>query len=226
MRKTIPLYLIAASLVSSPLAATADNCSPGKKHMKYGYYDRHGYYDRPHRYRPHHPMHSRMHRPDHSKPYWYGGHPDRSAKAPAQKNAGKAAEGTADIVATATNAGSFTTLVEALKATGLAETLKGPGPYTVFAPSDDAFNRLPETIRTAITSDKAALTDLLSYHVLAGEVTARDVARLRSAETVQGSALSIDASDGVTLDGANLITADIRATNGIIHVIDAVMIPN
>ncbi len=220
MKKTIPIYLFAASLISLPMTASAGNCSPGKKYMKSGYYDH------PQHYRHHHPMKSRMYRPDYPGPYWRGGRPHGGEKRAAPASASEPAEATSDIVDTAINAGSFTTLVEALKTTGLAETLQGPGPYTVFAPSDDAFNRLPETIRTAITSDKDALTELLTYHVVAGEVTSQDVARLRSAETVQGSALNIDTSNGVTLDGAKVITADIRATNGIIHVIDAVMIPN
>ena len=106
------------------------------------------------------------------------------------------------------------------------DTLRGDGPFTVFAPSDEAFRKLPESIRTAITNDKQALTDLLSYHVVSGAVTASDVARLNSAETVQGSAVTIETSNGVKVDGANVVLADIRATNGVIHVIDAVMIPN
>ena len=223
MKKAIPACIAAAALVSTPALAGGDYCSPGKKHKM------HGYYDHPHHHRHHHPMHSRKFYPPYPGPYGYGDRPYGQQRPAAE--AGDAAakpqgEAKADIVDTAINAGNFTTLVEALKAADLVETLQGPGPYTVFAPSDEAFRKLPETIRTAIVGDKDALKELLTYHVVAGEVSAKDVARLNSAETVQGSALTIERAQGLRVDGANIVTADIRATNGIIHVIDAVMIPN
>ncbi|MGB5582346.1 MAG: fasciclin domain-containing protein [Gammaproteobacteria bacterium] len=133
---------------------------------------------------------------------------------------------TANIIETAVNAGNFSTLADAIESAGLAETLNGAGPFTVFAPSDEAFEKIPEKIRAAIIADKDALTELLTYHVVSGEVTAADVAKLDSATTVQGSSISFDTSIGVKVDGANVVAADIRATNGIIHVIDTVMVPN
>ena len=173
-------------------------------------------------------MHMPPYYPDHPRAYGYAGKPGKqySPDRQATGDTSPAAQATANIVDTAINAGSFNTLVDALNAAGLVETLQGSGPFTVFAPSDDAFARIPENIRSAIIADKDALTELLTYHVIAGEVSAADVARLNSAETIQGSAITIDTSNGVKVDGANVTTADIRATNGIIHVIDTVMIPN
>ena len=220
----LPTYLVAAALVSGPTIAVADFCSPDKRYMK------HSYYNHPHPHRYYHPMHGRMFHQGYPGPYWHGDksrggnhHGDATGD---KKPSEQGSEAAADIIDTAINAGSFNTLVEALKSTGLDETLQGPGPYTVFAPSDEAFGKLPDSIRAAITNDRQALTELLSYHVVSGEVTAFDVARLNSAETVQGSAITIETSNGVKVDGANVVTADIRANNGIIHVIDAVMIPN
>jgi uncharacterized surface protein with fasciclin (FAS1) repeats len=147
-------------------------------------------------------------------------------KAPVESTDSAPAEASANIIDTAISAGSFGILIDALNAAGLSETLQGAGPFTVFAPSDEAFAKIPESIRAALVADKEALTDLLTYHVISGEVTAADVASLTSAESIQGSAISIDTSNGVKVDGASVVTADIRATNGIIHVIDTVLIPN
>ena len=131
-----------------------------------------------------------------------------------------------DIVDTAVAAGDFNTLVTAVKAAGLVETLKGEGPFTVFAPTDAAFAKVPTDTLNALLADKAALANVLTYHVVAGKVMAADVVKLTSAETVQGQAVSIEVKDGkVYVDGAQAVTTDIKASNGVIHVIDAVILP-
>jgi uncharacterized surface protein with fasciclin (FAS1) repeats len=130
-----------------------------------------------------------------------------------------------DVVDTAVAAGNFNTLATALQAAGLIETLKGDGPFTVFAPTDEAFAKIPEADLKALLADKAALTKVLTYHVVAGKVTAADVVKLDSAKTVQGQSVMIDASDGVKVNGANVIKADVMASNGVIHVIDSVILP-
>jgi uncharacterized surface protein with fasciclin (FAS1) repeats len=130
-----------------------------------------------------------------------------------------------DIVDTAVAAGSFNTLVTAVKAAGLVETLKGKGPFTLFAPNDDAFAKVPSDQLTALLADKEKLTAVLTYHVVPGKVMAADVAGLTSAKTVQGQELKIDTSDGVKVDGAKVIKTDIAASNGVIHVIDTVLMP-
>ena len=137
---------------------------------------------------------------------------------------GKSAD-TADIVDTAVQAGSFNTLVTAVKEAGLVETLKGEGPFTVFAPTDDAFAKLPKEQLDALLADKEALTAVLTYHVVPGKVMAADVVKLSSAETVQGQSIAIDTSDGVKVDNATVIKTDIVTSNGVIHVIDAVILP-
>ncbi|MCM2268710.1 MAG: fasciclin domain-containing protein [Thermoanaerobaculia bacterium] len=131
-----------------------------------------------------------------------------------------------DIVDTAVAAGSFKTLATALTAAGLVDTLKGAGPFTVFAPTDAAFAKLPAGTVEALLADKAKLTQVLTYHVVAGKVTAADVVKLTNATTVQGGALAIDATQGVKVNGANVVQADVMASNGVIHVIDTVLIPN
>jgi len=131
-----------------------------------------------------------------------------------------------DVVDTAVAAGQFSTLVTAIKAAGLVDTLKGDGPFTVFAPTDEAFSKIPEADLKALLADKEALTKVLTYHVVPGKVTADKVTALSSAKTVQGQALSIDTSDGVKVDGANVIKTDIMCRNGVIHVIDQVILPN
>ena len=131
-----------------------------------------------------------------------------------------------DIVDTAVAAGDFSTLVTAVKAAGLVETLKGEGPFTVFAPTDAAFAKVPTDTLNALLADKAALANVLTYHVVAGNVMAADVVKLTSAVTVQGQAVSIEVKDGkVYVDGTQVVATDIKASNGVIHVIDAVILP-
>ena len=130
-----------------------------------------------------------------------------------------------DIVDTAVAAGSFNTLATALTKAGLIDTLKGDGPFTVFAPTDDAFAKIPADQLNAILADKDKLTAILTYHVVPGKVLAADVVKLTSAKTVQGSEVTISTKDGVKVDNANVIKTDIKASNGVIHVIDTVIIP-
>ncbi len=132
----------------------------------------------------------------------------------------------ADIVDTAVAAGEFKTLAKALQAAGLVDTLKGPGPFTVFAPTDAAFAKLPAGTLDALLKDKAKLTQVLTYHVVPGKVTAADVVKLTSAKTVEGQSVAIDASNGVKVGNAKVVKADVMASNGVIHVIDTVLIPN
>ena len=131
-----------------------------------------------------------------------------------------------DIVDIAVGAGQFNTLVAALKAAELVTTLQGDGPFTVFAPTDDAFAKLPPGTVEAILKDKEKLTQILTYHVVSGKVMAADVGGLDSAKTLQGQSLEIDTSSGVRIGGATVVSADIVASNGVIHVIDSVLIPN
>ena len=130
-----------------------------------------------------------------------------------------------DIVDTAVAAGSFKTLAKALEAAGLIETLKGAGPFTVFAPTDEAFAKLPAGTLDALLKDKAKLTAVLTYHVVPGKVMAADVVKIKEAKTVQGQSIKIDTSAGVKVDGANVIKTDIACSNGVIHVIDSVILP-
>ena len=142
---------------------------------------------------------------------------------PCAKPAGKAA---GDIVDTAVAAGSFTTLVKAVQAAGLVETLKGPGPFTVFAPNDAAFAKVPADVLAGLLADKAALTKVLTYHVVPGRVTSADLARSTWAKTVEGGSLLVGAGEGeVRVDGAKVIGADLETSNGLIHVIDTVLLP-
>jgi uncharacterized surface protein with fasciclin (FAS1) repeats len=130
-----------------------------------------------------------------------------------------------DVVDTAVAAGDFKTLAQALQAAGLVETLKGKGPFTVFAPTDAAFAKLPAGALDALLKDKAKLTAVLTYHVVPGKVMAADVVKLKEAKTVQGQSVRIDASSGVKVDGATVVKADVGASNGVIHVIDTVLMP-
>lgn len=132
----------------------------------------------------------------------------------------------ADIVDTAVAAGSFNTLVKAVQAAGLVETLKGPGPFTVFAPTDEAFAKLPPGALDALLQDKAKLQAVLTYHVVPGKVLAADVVKLKTAKTVQGQSLTVDTSKGVKVGTANVVKTDVMASNGVIHVIDTVLMPN
>ena len=131
-----------------------------------------------------------------------------------------------DIVDTAVAAGSFKTLAAALEAAGLIETLKGNGPFTVLAPTDEAFAKLPAGTVEALLKDKEKLTKILLYHVVPGKVMAKDVVKLKSAKTAQGSSVQISTMNGkVKVDNANVVKTDIAATNGVIHVIDTVILP-
>ncbi len=133
-----------------------------------------------------------------------------------------------DIVDTAVKAGSFKTLVAAVKAAGLVETLKGDGPFTVFAPTDEAFAKLPEgTVESLLKPEnKDKLVAILTYHVVAGNVKAADVVKLQEAKTVQGKAVKIQVTDGgVKVDDAKVVKTDIECSNGVIHVIDSVILP-
>jgi len=131
----------------------------------------------------------------------------------------------ADIVDTAVSAGSFTTLVAAVKAAGLVDTLKGPGPFTVFAPTDEAFAKLPAGTVDSLLKDIPKLKKILTYHVVSGKVMAADAAKLKSAKTVEGSEIKIDASNGVKINDSTVTTADVAADNGVIHIIDSVLLP-
>ncbi|HEY9675858.1 MAG TPA: fasciclin domain-containing protein [Waterburya sp.] len=133
----------------------------------------------------------------------------------------------ADIVDTAVKAGSFNTLVAAVKAAGLVDTLKGAGPFTVFAPTDEAFAKLPDGTVDALLKDIPKLKRILTYHVVSGKVKAADFSlTLRSATTVEGSDVKIDVSNGsVKVNDATVSTPDVGADNGVIHIIDTVLIP-
>jgi len=129
-----------------------------------------------------------------------------------------------DIVDTAVGAGNFKTLAAALTAAGLIETLKGKGPFTVFAPTDEAFAKIPKADLDALLKDKAKLTAVLTYHVVPGKVMAKDV-KAGKVKTVQGSELTISTAYGVKVDNATVVKTDIAADNGVIHVIDSVIMP-
>ena len=130
-----------------------------------------------------------------------------------------------NIVETAVAAGSFKTLVTAVQAAGLVDTLSGAGPFTVFAPTDEAFAKIPKETLDAVLADKAKLTSILTYHVVAGKVMASDVMGLTSAKTVQGDEVKIDTADGVMVNDAKVVQTDIECTHGVIHVIDSVLMP-
>ena len=133
-----------------------------------------------------------------------------------------------DIVDTALNAGSFTTLAAALEAAGLIDALKGDGPFTVFAPTDDAFAALPAgTVEMLLMPEnKDKLVDILTYHVLAGQVMAADITgKVTSVEMLNGGKATVDAQNGVKINEANVVAVDVMASNGVIHVIDAVIMP-
>jgi uncharacterized surface protein with fasciclin (FAS1) repeats len=133
---------------------------------------------------------------------------------------------TKNIVETAVAAGSFKTLAAALQAAGLVETLSGKGPFTVFAPTDEAFAKLPAGTVEALLKDKEKLTAILTYHVVAGNVPSSEVVKLTSAKTVNGQDVKIKVMDGkVMVNNAHVVKADVKASNGIIHVIDTVILP-
>ncbi|MBR9978414.1 MAG: fasciclin domain-containing protein [Bacteroidetes bacterium] len=139
---------------------------------------------------------------------------------------GKAAE-SRNIVTVAVEAGSFNTLAKALTEAGLVGALQADGPFTVFAPTDDAFAKLPAGTLDALLKDKEALKEILLYHVVQGEVSSKNVVNLTSAETLSGKELHIAVENGVVkINSANVISADVHASNGVIHVIDEVLIPH
>lgn len=145
---------------------------------------------------------------------------DSKAPAPAPAAAPK------DIVDTAVAAGSFKVLTKAVTEAGLVETLKGKGPFTVFAPTDEAFAKLPKGTVEALLKDKKKLTAILTYHVVSGSVKAADAAKLTSAKTVNGQPIAIKVKDkAVMINDAKVVTADIQASNGVIHVVDTVLLP-
>jgi uncharacterized surface protein with fasciclin (FAS1) repeats len=147
---------------------------------------------------------------------------------PAQAQTSLAESAEKDIVETAIEAGQFGTLVAAVQAAGLVEVLQGPGPFTVFAPTDEAFAKLPEgTVAELLKPEnKDKLVAILTYHVVPGRVLAADVVKLESAETVQGESVKIKVKDGkVWIDNAQVVATDVEATNGVIHVIDSVILP-
>ena len=148
------------------------------------------------------------------------------ARAEAQNAAVEAHQSGKDIVETAVDAGQFTTLVTALKAAGLVDTLKGRGPYTVFAPTDAAFAKVPADKLQALLGDKEALTRVLLYHVVPGRYMASDVAAMEMAPTAEGQKLDVKSdNNGVSVGSAKVVGTDIVASNGVIHVIDTVLIP-
>lgn len=129
-----------------------------------------------------------------------------------------------DIVDTAVKAGNFKTLVAAVQAAGLVDTLKGPGPFTVFAPTDEAFAKIPKATLDGLLADKAALAKVLTYHVVAGKVMAKDV-KAGKVKTVQGQELTVSTNMGVMVDQSKVIATDVVASNGVIHAIDTVLMP-
>ena len=133
-----------------------------------------------------------------------------------------------DIIDTALSAGSFSTLAAALGAAGLITTLKGDGPFTVFAPTDEAFSKIPAGTLSELLQpeNKENLVAILTYHVVSGRVTADEVTNLESATSLQGQTLKISTKDGIKINDASVLTPDVQATNGVIHIIDAVLIPS
>lgn len=131
----------------------------------------------------------------------------------------------ADIVETAVNAGTFNTLLKAVEATELVEILKSPGPYTVFAPTDEAFNNLPEGTLDALLQDLPKLKRIVLYHVAFGDVRAEDLMQIEEAATVEGSIVAIESGQGIKVNDANVVKTDILTDNGVIHVIDGILIP-
>lgn len=139
---------------------------------------------------------------------------------------GEAMESKKDIVDTAIDAEKFSTLLTAVKQAGLVDALKGEGPFTLFAPTDEAFAKIPKGQLKALLNNKEALTAVLTYHVVPANVSSGQVLNLTSAKTLQGQSISIDTTNGVKVDNANVIMTDIVASNGVIHVIDEVIMPN
>ena len=131
----------------------------------------------------------------------------------------------ADIIATAVNAGNFTTLVKAIESAELVDLLKSEGSYTVFAPTDEAFSKLPQEALAALLQDVPKLKRILTYHVVFGDVRAEDLQQIEEAATVEGSIVAIENNNGIKVNDANVLQTDIIADNGVIHIIDGVLIP-
>jgi uncharacterized surface protein with fasciclin (FAS1) repeats len=131
----------------------------------------------------------------------------------------------ADIIATAVNAGNFTTLVKAIESADLVDLLKSEGSYTVFAPTDEAFSKLPQEALAALLQDIPKLKRILTYHVVFGDVRAEDLQQIEEAATVEGSIVAIENNNGIKVNDANVLQIDIIADNGVIHVIDSVLFP-
>jgi len=237
--KTLLAITLGTLLAGTSLTASARHCQSAKMYGGHGHHPGMGYG----MYTPH----AGMHHPQggyYNYPRQKGnyGHPhkgksgmagsygqvayaEKSQNVKASQESSTSA-GLPDIVSIASGSADFETLVTAVKAAGLADTLTNEGPYTVFAPTDDAFAKLPVEQLAALLADKEALTRVLTYHVVPGTVSADAVTKLSSAKTVEGGSLTIDTADGVKINGANVIKADIQASNGIIHVIDSVILPN
>ena len=130
-----------------------------------------------------------------------------------------------NIIETASSNPQFSTLATAIETAGLTETLQGDGPFTVFAPTNEAFKKLPPEKLTELMADPEALKNILSYHVVSGKVMSADIMKLEEAETVEGTMVTIDTAQGVKVNNANVTSADLECTNGVIHVIDTVLIP-
>ncbi len=209
------IFLTAAliGLTATATSTFAGHCASGKSAGTYGYgpspmgYYRPAIYQRPRGYNGYRVINVGHH---------MGGGHTKAMTNPAQN----------DIVDIAMSSDDFTTLVAAVKAAGLVDTLKADGPYTVFAPTNEAFAKIPKDQLDALLQDKDALTKVLTYHVVPGKVMAADVTKLSSAKTVQGQSISIDTRDGVKINNARVIKTDIVAENGVIHVIDTVILPN
>lgn len=131
-----------------------------------------------------------------------------------------------NLVETAIEAGNFKTLIKAVQEAGLVDTLSSDGPFTIFAPTDDAFSKLPTGTIDNLLKDKEKLTNILTYHVVPDKVMANEVANLNYAKTVNGKEVQIDTSKGVKIDKANVVKSDIECTNGVIHIIDNVLLPD
>ena len=149
------------------------------------------------------------------------------AATPISTDSGKSVANHHDIVSIASDADNLTTLVKAVQAAGLVETLKSEGPFTVFAPTDEAFAALPEgTLESLLMEEnRDKLVEILTYHVVPGKVMSTDLEDGMMAETVEGSSITVDLSNGVSIDNANVVSADIEADNGVVHIIDAVIMP-
>ncbi len=148
-----------------------------------------------------------------------------SGSAAIAPNAPPAAAATKNLLDTAKQVGTFSRFLKAVDAAGIAENLNGAGPFTVFAPTDDAFAKLPAKDLEALLADKAKLAQVLQYHVISGSVLAKDLATVKTEKSVQGADLAIDASSGVKVGGATVTKPDLLATNGVIHAIDTVLLP-